>query len=709
MAGWAVALTGTPEPTQLRAEKTTANIFETLGARPLLGRTFAGSEDLPGVDRVAVLSHAFWQDRFGGDRAVLGRTILLDGDSYDVVGVMPPGFQIFGAGVDLWIPLPIDPSGWWYRSNVSQLIARLAAGAPITHAQEEFGSLVDGLRAEFAYPDDYGQTANIVPVTSAILGDSEPAMVVFAGAAALVLVVAVGNVGTLLVARTVERTREMAVRTALGAGRRLVWHLFVESTALAIVGGLVGIAVAWWTVQALVTVLPAETPRLGQIAMDMRVFSISFLLLVVVSLVVAGIPAAVVWRGDVQALLRGSGVDRAVGRGGAMRNVLVIGEVAIALMLLAGAGLMLQTMIRLGRVDLGFRPDGVLTLRVQPVADPQGAAVRHRAYYASVFEQIEALPGIVSVGAAQHLPLSGFEWGANLRIEGQPLAAGATPPRVGWRLVAHDYFAAVGVPVLHGRLFSDTDGPDAPPVVIVNEQTARRFWGSPEAALSRRVSAGAATNNDWATVVGVVGNVRHTAVSRAPALELYRPYQQQSSMAALMLVVRTEEDPLALAAVVRQAVWSVDPTVPVSHIAAMSDVVSDSVARPKAVAVLLIAFALIAVIVSLVGVYGVVTYRVSCRTREIGLRLALGAGRGTVLRMVVRQGLALALVGIAIGVAGALALTRLMASLLYEVQPNDPETFAVVTGLLAATALAASCAPALRAARLNPVIALRSE
>ena len=710
VAGWSMSLTGTDNPTVLRAERVSGNLFETLRARPFIGRTFTDPEGAVGAAPVVVLSHALWQERFGGEVSALDQTMVIDGTPHTVVGVMPTGFQTFGPRTDVWVPLPLDADAWYHSSGVSRLIARLEPGGTLVSAQSEFASLIDEVRREFDRPDDYGAAAVILSLHEAIVGGAEPTLVVLQGTAVFILLIAGANVTHLLLMQAVGRTREMAVRAAGGAGlRQVVGQLLAENVLLTAAGGLLGVAVAWWAVHGLVSLLPADLPRAGTVDMNLRVLLACFGTSAFIGAVVGFVPALLTLRGSPQALLRSSAGAGEHPRSGRGRWVLVTTEVALAVMLFVGAGLMLQTMWRLGQVDLGFRGSGVLTLRLQPVGPRTDAAAYNRSYYGQVFEQIAAVPGVEAVGAVQHLPLSGTSWSADLEIEGRPQPRGSTPPSVSWRLVAHDYFRAMGVRLIEGRLFSEIeDRPGSTDVVLVNEALARLLTDA-RGPLGRRIRAGSATDERWATVVGVVSDVRHTAIRATPTLEIYRPYPQASTMPALMLAVRTSGDPTSLAPTIRAAVWSVDRNAPISEVRPMLDLVSASISQSRAVTWLLVLFATVGLTLSVIGISAVATYAVRRRRREIGVRLALGATPPAVVRLVTAEQVRPAIVGLSIGLAGALLLARAMENLVYGVSARDATTYFVFAGAVLMAVTVASYACARRAASIDPAVALREE
>jgi len=608
------------------------------------------------------------------------------------------------------MPLALDPDAWYHHSGVSRLIARLEPGRSLGAAQTEFASLVDELRREFDRPDDYGSRANVVPLRDEIVGNVETALLVLQATAVFILLIAGANVTHLLLVRAVGRSREMAVRAAVGGGlRQVLGQLLTEHAVVIGAGGVLGLAVAWWALQGLTSLLPADLPRTEDIGLNARVLLACALTSAAVGLVVGLAPGLLTLRSDTQALLRpsaGSGEPPSGARG---RRALVATEVALAVVLLVGAGLMLQTMWRLGQVNPGFQPRGVLTLGLQHVGPRDDISARNRNYFAQVLEAIEATPGVEAAGATQHLPLSGTQWNADLEIEGRRQRAGETPPSVSWRLVAHDYFRATGIPLVEGRLFSETtDRPDSTAVVLVNEALAR-LLGDEREPIGRRIRAGSATDGNWATIVGVVGDVRHDGLRAEPALEIYRPYQQQASMAALMLAVRTTSDPAGMAPAIRSAIWSVDPNAPISHVRPMLDFVASSVSQSRAITLLLVVFAAVGLILSVIGTSAVATYAIRRRRREIGVRLALGATPPAIVRHVTNEQLRPAMLGLAVGLTAALVLARAMESLVFGVSSRDPVTYLVFTGMVLLVVTLATYLCARRAAAIDPSRALRAE
>lgn len=700
-APWTMALTAVDEPTQVRAARTSANLFETLGVGAALGRTFRPEEDQPGVHPVAVIGHGMWVTRFGGDTAVLGRPLVLDGTSYTIVGVMPPTFEVLGGGAQVWVPLPEDPTAWYHRSGVSLLIGRLSAGTTLEAARADLTRVLSLARASLGMPDTYGQDATLVDLREYLTGRYRTLLLVLLGAVTAILLLAAANLANLLLARATSRRPEMAMRLALGARRaRLVRQLMTEGAALSVLGAGLGLLLAVTLLGVFRSIAPDDTPRIAEVGLNAAVLGVGALLTLVMALVFGLAQAAgSIGRGTTESRPGPADTTRVTTRVG---GLLVLAETALAVTLVVGAGLMIRTLDRLANVDPGFVHRQVLTLRVQPVY-PEPA--RTDAFYQTLFERIRAVPGVASVGAIQHLPMSGIGWGASIDIEGQVVPAGQPRHRVGFRLIAGEYLTATGIPLRAGRAFDSRDRRGGPPVALVNQAMERRFWPG-ESAVGKRLRQG--DDSSWVTVVGVTGDVRHDALTRAPEPELYRP-ATQSGMPALMLAVRTNVPPMTVARPVQAAVWEVDPTVPVAEVAPYDVLVRDSVGDRRLLTLVLGVFAIVAVVVGAIGVFGVTSFAVSRRTREIGIRMALGASRGTVRASVFGRSMAMVGGGILAGTAAALMLTRYLRDFLYEVGTTDPATFAGVAVLLVVVAAIAVAGPALRATRVDPATILKAE
>ncbi|MEK6408920.1 MAG: ABC transporter permease [Acidobacteriota bacterium] len=719
-----VNLTADGEPVRVNSASVNASLFSVLGVQPAIGRTFLEEEDQPGRDKVVLVSNGLWRNRFGSDPALLDKTIGLSGESYTIVGIMPPGFQ-FPEKADLWVPLAINRAQLDNRgSHGLEVVARLNPAVTLPQAQADLTNIAATL--EQRYPNSYSDSGwGLYPVSmlDEVVGNIRPALRILLGAVAFVLLIACANVANLLLARATVREKEIAIRAALGAGRRrLVQQLLTESVFLSVMGGLFGLLLAYFGVRLFVAFGPKEIPRLDEIALDGRVFAFSLLIAVVTGLVFGLAPALQISKPDLQDSLKEGGRGSSKGRH-RLRNALVVSEVAIALVLLVGAGLMIKSFQRLLQLNMGFRTENVLTMRLSVPSTKYKEDAKVAAFYHQLLDKIKALPGVETAGAISHLPVSGSYASGTTAVEnaeaqeGLKSFQGSAYIEADRRNVSADYFKAMGIELKEGRLFTEADTEMAPLVAVVDETFERRFWphGS---AVGKRFVARFNDGKDiqWGQIVGVVAHVRHYGIDQVKQFGLgqegreqaYFPYLQRPSN-RMYLAIKTTTDPLSLASAVRGEVLSLDPEQPVYDVKSMDQLVTTSLAERQLNMVLFVAFSAIALILASVGIYGVMSYSVTQRTHEIGIRMALGAGQRNVLGLVVRQGMTLALTGVAFGVAGALALTRLMSSLLFGVSATDPVTFAAISLLLTGVALAACFIPARRATRVDPMVALRYE
>jgi predicted permease len=712
--GAAFVLTGMGEAEQITGDRVTANFFQTLGVRAARGRTFLPEEErVGGDDDVVVLSDGFWRRRFGADPAVVGRAIQLGGRPYTVVGIAPKDFR-FGRAVDVWATFRVDTADAGRRSESLTVFGRLKPGVTVQQAGADVAAVVRRL-AE-AYPETNGNLfTEVISMQEDVVGGVRKALFTFMAAVGLVLLIACANVANLLLARAAAREREVAVRVALGAGSmRLVRQLLTESAVLATVGGALGLVLAVWAVTAVRTASTQFLPRQTEVHIDAAVVLFSLVLAAVTGVLFGLAPAVRLTRGALQGMLREGGRGLA-GSGGAarLRSSLVLGEVALALMLLVGAGLLVRSFEQLQRVDLGFRPEGVLTYRVIfPAArfrDPEQLPT----LYQAILDRTRALPGARSAAISGDLPMMGASY-ITFAVEGRPAPSQAAPDRAPEDVqpftVSPEYFATVGVPLRRGRLFEPSDGPGAPRVALVNEEMVRRYFTDGRDPIGRRVTFGdpADTASTWWTIVGVVGNVAQEGVTAVPYAQLYRPVAQAPSR-GVFVSVRTDRPPTTLTAPARAALRAVDRDLIMNDVQPLEARVAESIARPRVSVLLLAVFAGIALALAAVGIYGVMAYTVAQRRREIGVRMALGASTGSVVRLVVGQGMRPALVGIGVGLAAAFAASGLIASLLYGVSAGDPVTFVLVPLFLAAVAALATYIPARRATRVPPTVALQSE
>lgn len=706
--GWGYAMTGVGEPMQVDVARTSANFFRTLGVAPSLGRDFLDSESSPGQATVVMLSHALWSERFGAATDVVGRVVSMNDLPHRIVGVMPPSFEAFEPGVKAWIPLEVDPASPFYRGQVATAFGRLRQAVSVQQAQSELTTLVPRLRALLEAPRDYGANFTVTRLHDEMVADSRQSLFVLFGAASFIALIAAANYGNLLLLRASSRRREVALRAALGASRaRLGRQFLTESLVLSTAGGMIGLLVGALGVRALRALLPQDLPRLASVTVDAGLLAACAVLAVIIGVACGVAPALLATRSAQHDALREAGGIARAGSSGTLRGALVVVEFAAALVLLVGAGLMLQTIWRMQRVDAGFDPRNVLTFRLQPVTARLSSSGERAGYYEQLLARIAALPEVERVGTSQHLPLTGFNWSADLEIDGQPISADQARPRVTWRIVSGDYFGALGVPLRAGRALTRDDRAASELVVVINETMARRFWPNAD-PIGRRIRLGRPPRQQWVTIVGVVGDVRFRGLSEPSGYEVYRPLTQVWQSSAFV-VVRSAGDPMAQMSAIRTVIREHDSTVPISAVRPMTQIVSRSFGRTSMVMMLLVAFAAVGVALGAIGIYGVISYDVGQRTREIGIRAALGAGRGSVLGLVLRRAGWLALLGIVLGSVVSLAAAHALESFVFGVQVRDPMTYAALSGLLLATAMLAAYAPARRAMRVDPVSALRSD
>jgi predicted permease len=708
--GWMMGLVADGgEPLKVTGARVSDNLFQALGASPALGRVIQKGDSVPGQHRIAVISNALWRSRFGSDPRVIGRGIQLDQEPFTIVGVMPPGFEVFAPGTDLWSPLPWEPGTMQHKGSFSLGLARLNRGVSATAAAKEIADLIPAMRQELARPVNWGRTLKVETLRESVTGDVRPALLILLGAVGLILMLAAVNLGTLVLGRSIERAGEIALRTALGASRgRLIKQLIAEQAVLAVIGATAGAALARIALPALVSRIPADVPRVGEITLDWTVLASVLALAITISILVALIPAALAARPNLQPLLRQTRTTDTPARRRAL-GALVAVQIAFAIVLGIGSTLMLRSLWNLQRVDPGFDPANVLTFRLQTTSKYRALA-NGLPYLEQVRARVAALPGVIDVGLTGHLPMSGYAWTTNARRSDRPLQPGETAPPVGWRFVHADYFQAMRIPLKFGRMFSDADRTNSAPVTIVNEAFARKFFEEPANAIGRTlVIRSARTGQDeHVEVIGVVGDVRHVSLDRAAGPEIFRPLTQ-TFMFPMAVVARTQGPPEQIAAAVRQIAYEIDPVVPVAEMQPYTSLIAGTLGRPRLVGTLLTMFAAAGLALGLIGVYGVVAYRVRQREREIGIRLALGAHPSTMAQSVVAQGARHAVLGVAIGVPAAFALSRLMSSLLFGVSSHDPLTFTVLPIAVVMVTSLACYLPARRAARVDPMIAKKQD
>jgi predicted permease len=717
-------------PVQVSEASTTADVLPMLGIVPAVGRSFSVEEDQPGHSHYVLLSYALWESQFGGDPNILAKTIQLDGEGYSIVGVLPKQFSL-GGKQDLWVPLGLDKAKPQNRgSHYLHVIARLKPGVNPVQASAALVTLAGDLRRE--YPGSYGPESKnfdmfMVPVKEQLVGRLRPALLVLLGAVAFVLLIACANVANLLLARASAREKELAIRAAMGAGRtRLVRQLLTESLLLGLAGGLLGLVIAYWGVNALRGLVPPNTPRMDEVQLDSAVLAFTFGVSLLTGLFFGLVPSWHIVRNDPREGLSEAGRGTsASGKTLHLRCWLVVSELALAVLLLVGAGLLIRSFNRLLDVSPGFQTQHLLTMELSlpEKTYPDGAPVQK--FFTELLASVKTVPGIQSAGAVSQLPLSDSYTSGSVFFEDTSIPDIPRLPNLGnlpymeidQRAATSEYFQAMQIPLVRGRLLNEADDASALLVAVVDTNFAHRFWPQGD-AIGRRVAIDTIPNSNpqmprWRTIVGVVGHVKHYALDVEGREQIYFPHRQPLygvfAPRDMTLAVRTSQDPSSVTNAIRERIFAIDKGLPPYNIATMDQLVSTSVAQPRLNLSLLVAFALLALVLAAVGVYGVMAYAVTQRTHEFGIRTALGASQRDVLKQVFLEGGRLAALGLALGLIAALVLTRLMASLLFGVSPSDPITLGLVALILALVALAACYIPARRAARVDPVIALRYE
>ncbi|HEX4666937.1 MAG TPA: ABC transporter permease [Chthoniobacterales bacterium] len=717
--GWSANLTGVDEAERIDGARVSANLFSLLHVQPFVGRAFAEREDEPGKDHVVILSYQLWQTRFGGDRSIVGRKVNLNQEPYAVIGVMPAGFNFpsetgapaymsFGPRCEAWVPFaPSEGRAKNRGAHNLAVVARLKPGVSLTTAQAEMNTLA----ARFAqhYPDsnnDWG--IQLVSLKKQAAAGSERTLSVLMAAVECILLIACANVANLLLARGLGRQKEIAIRRALGASRwRIMRQLLSESVLLALVGGSLGILFAIWGSDLLLAIAPTSLPRLSEVQIDGGVLLFTLLVSLLTGVLFGLAPALQSSRIGLSEKLKEG--DRGSTAGHArLRNGLIVSEVALALILLIAAGLLIESFAQLARVRPGFNPESVLTFNIALPDNPYEDRAKAAAFFDNVVRRIENLPGVKSAAAGNVLPLSGAEEVDGFQIEGRPEKPGETKT-ANFRWITSDYFKTLQIPLQRGRAFTERDKQDAPEVAIIDETMARLYFSGVNPIGQRFKATNEKKKRIFREIVGVVGDVRHTSLDAKPGPHVYLP-QAQAGLQLMTVAVRSAgTKPSALLQMVRHEIATVDPNIPVADIRTMQEMVASSVAPWRFTMALLSVFAGVALLLASVGIYGVLAYSVNQRRREIGIRMSLGAQRRDVLQLFLSQGMVVTSLGIVIGLAGALAATRIMRSLLYSVSPTDPLVFISVPLTFAAVALLASFLPARKATRVNPVIVLRNE
>jgi predicted permease len=695
-----------------------ANFFRLLGVEAVRGRVFSPEEEQPGNDKVVVISHRLWQNRFGAAEDILGRKLKVNDVSLTVVGVAPAGFDLEFPLTpsfriednDLWLPLTSAHRRAGSRGIYTyEVIARLRRGVEPAQARAALKAI--GQRLEQAYPDtNKGRSFDLVLLREQMIGNIRPLLLVLLAAVGAILLIACVNVASLLLGRAGVRQKEIAIRAALGAGRgRLARQLLTESLLLALLGGVAGLLLASWLVVALVRFPGLNLPRAEEVGIDTRVLGFSFGLTLLTGLLFGLIPALLAARPDLQQVLKdGAGRTTAGAGSRRLRSLLIVAEVSLAFLLLVGAGLLTGSFVSLLNVKVGFNTDRLLTFAVSLPAARASQTPQRVGFYQQLQTRLASLPEVESAGVVSSLPLSGANSGSPVIVEGRPLSSGEQAPTIGWQSASAGYFKTIGIPVLRGRNFAADDATRAQRVVLINESLARRVFPN-EDPLGKRVAFSAPrTQADWREIIGVVGDARHHALEIEPEPRAYDMFEQSSS-SSMFIVVRTAGDPSRLANTARQQARELEPEAPVFLMATMNELVARSTATRRFSMLLVGGFALIALLLAAVGIYGVLSFAVSERRQEIGIRLALGSRRVDILRLVVGQALALVLAGMLIGLVGSLLLTRFMSNLLYGVSPTDPRILLLVAVALTLVALLACWIPARRATRVDPLVTLRHE
>jgi putative ABC transport system permease protein len=703
-------LTGSGEPESLVGLRASASLFPALGASFAAGRAFLPEEDQAGADRVVVISHGLWRQRYAADPKLIGQKVTLDNESYTVIGVTAPEFQFPRRGeipyvatkVDLYLPIAFTPAIMNNRREGRMaVIARLKPGVSVGQASAAMNAIARRLTEQYPRTNtDKG--VRLAPLHQQAVGKARTALLVLLGAVGFVLLIACANVANLLLARAAGRQKEMAIRAALGASRwRVVRQLLTESLLLAISGGAAGLLLAWWGVDLLLAIAPDNLPRAYDIRLDTRVAGFTLLVSLLTGIVFGLLPALQTSKINLIVTLKEGGRDGGGLLRRRLRGFLVVSEVALAFVLLIGAGLLIRSFARLTEVDPGIDPRGVLTMDIiLPHTKYSGGRIA--AFYQQTLERVRALPGVEAAATTNSLPLSGSQPSTGFGIEGRPSPTYLTFT-AGWRRISPDYFSTFRIPLVKGRLLTESDGADAPPVLAVNESLARIYFAN-EDPLGKRIIYNGVTRE----IVGVVADVKHSALDEEAKPEIYMT-MAQAPWPFMSLAVRTSGDPMQMLAQVREQVLAVDKDQPVTNIRTMERLMARSVAPRRFNLLLLGMFALVGLALAAVGLYGVMSYTVMQRTREIGVRMALGAQRVDVLRLVIGEGLKLAFIGALLGLGGALALTRLLKTLLFGVSATDPLTFMVIAAVLITVALLAALVPARRAASMDPLVALRVE
>ncbi|MGA9771258.1 MAG: ABC transporter permease [Blastocatellia bacterium] len=702
-------LQGSDNPERVLGATVSSNFFDTLESPPALGRGFLPEEEKPGNHRVAVLSAQLWRRNFGADPQIVNKTIQLNSESFTIIGVMPADFQFPFRTVELWVPLAFTPEQWANRGSHSYLaIGRLKPGVSLAQASDQMSAIGASLASQ--YSEDAGRGVRLIALKEEIVQSSRTSLFVLLAAVGFVLLIACANVANLLLARASSRRKESAIRTALGAGRwRLIRQFLTESVILSVVGSALGLLLAKLGLDLLLTLAATILPRTNEIGLDLKVLAFTLALSLVTGIGFGIAPALQISKTDVHETLKEGG-GRAMSAAGhaRLRNILVVTEVALALVMLVGAGLLIKSFAQLQQINSGLRPENVLTMRVSLPNAKYSTTQAASTFYKQVFDRVSNLPGVQAAGAINMLPLQRSGFNGDIEIEGQGPYQPGQAPLAEFRAVTPDYFRALGIPFIEGQTYNAQITEKSPPIVIINQTMAKRYWPN-ESAIGKRIRI---WTPDWLTVTGVVGDTKQSGLTQEVRSEIYFSDAQAPDLAltqSMSLVVRAASDPANLTPIIRREVQAVDPAQPIYSIESMESVIATSVSDRRLNMMLLGIFAAVALVLAAVGIYGVLSYTVSQRTHEIGIRMAVGARPSDILKLVVRQAMSMALAGVAVGLVASFALTRLMSSLLFGVSATDPATFALISIILTGVALAACFVPARRATKVDPMIALRYE
>ena len=717
-------LTSDGEPDRIDGATVTSNLMSVLGVSAQLGRTFQPDDDEHQDRHVVLISDGLWKRRFGADRNVIGRNIMIDETPHTIVGVMGRGFQ-FPSRSELWVlgrnrgAVPMSlisqvPANDWIHerdAHFISVIGRLKPGVTISQAQSDIAAITRRLEQDFP-KTNAGLGSNVVPLHTQVVGDVRSMLFILLGAVGFVLLIACTNVANLMLARATQRDREIAIRAAVGASRfRLIRQLLTESLLLSVVGGLAGLLVSMWAVAVFVKLSPGDIPRLNEASVDFRLLGFTLLVSLLTGLGFGLLPAFQATRTNLNTSLKEGGTKASEGRQrrGA-RNILVVTEIALAQVLLVGAALLALSYVRVTEINPGFNPDRVLTAKIAPSNKKYPDSKSRATFYTNVLERLQSLPGVESAGMVMNLPLTGSSMNRGFRVEGRPVPKADENVTMDFQIVSPNYFSTLEIPIKRGRGLNATDVETTEPVIVINETMARQYWPN-EDPVGKRLGIGESTKDTaWRTIVGVVNDIRHASLSEPPVPTAFIAYRQDlESWPRMGFVIKAKGDAASLSSAVRKELAEIDRAQPVYAIQPMENLLRTSVAQRRFIMLLLGSLSAIALTLAMVGIYGVISFSVSERTQEIGIRMALGARASDVLRMVLGQGMRVALIGIVIGLGAAFALTRLLSSMLFEVSATDPRTFSIVAALLGGVAFFACYLPARRATKVDPLVALRYE